>query len=331
MNAVLRAAVMAKLKVAAAVLLVIAVAGAAVGAGIGIGTGASHPARDQDAGRAPAVAPHAVADPAADYRPADEIVKEIEAALATAAEPGLGSAADGELRLMPSANDLNALPSAGKRLFIVANVDHLLHLRMFDLEGKMLLDSDAKRFTSTWVQYIEQLVPNLWPPHEFTEIEKISIINAIRNLAGRTVADEMRRVHGRIAALVGELRTVYPHDPRVAHYLPERWASLTSFGQGGVVDSEIREVLETTKDPELRISAVILKRPSDSGNRSTVPPRSPWPSRLPGKRPGTNGLANCFFLPRTGSAPRGTRACAWPRSSRCSPGCSRRRSACDGG
>ena len=58
-----------------------------------------------------------------------------------------------------------------------------LHLRMFDLEGKMVLDSDAKRFTNTWVDYLQQLVPSLWPPHELTEIDKISVINAVRDLA----------------------------------------------------------------------------------------------------------------------------------------------------
>ncbi len=69
----------------------------------------------------------------------------------------------------------------------------------------------------------------------------------------------MRRVHDRIASLVDELRTAYPHDPRVAHYLPERWASLITFGQRGVVYPEIREVLETTKDPELRTSALYFE------------------------------------------------------------------------
>ncbi len=261
MNAVLRAAVVVKLKVAAAVLLVIAVAGAAVGAGIGVGTGAPDPARDQDAGRAPAVVPHAVANPAAGHRPADEIVKEIEAALATAAEPGLGYAGAGELRLMRNVNDLKALPSTGKRLFIIADVNHALHLRMFDIEGKMVLDSDAKRFTNTWAYYLQQLVPTLWPPHELTEIDKISVFNAMRELAGagRSVPDEMRRIHDRIASLVDELRTAYPHDPRVARYLPERWASLTTFGQGDVVYPEIREVLETSKDPELRTSALYFE------------------------------------------------------------------------
>jgi RNA polymerase sigma factor (sigma-70 family) len=261
MNAVLRAAVMVKLKVAAAVLLVVAVAGAAVGAGIGVGTGAPGPARDQDAGRAPAVASHAVAHPTAGHRPADEIVKQIEAALAMAAEPGLGYAGAGELRLMRNVNDLNALPSAGKRLFIVADVKHALHLRMFDLEGKMVLDSDAKRFTNTWAEYLQQLVPTLWTPHKLTEIDKISVFNAFRELAGpgRSVPDEMRRVHDRIASLVDELRTAYPDDPRVTHYMPERWASLTMFGKGGVVYPEIREALETTKDPKLRNSALYFE------------------------------------------------------------------------
>ncbi len=160
---------------------------------------------------------------------------------------------------MKNVNDLNALPSAGKRLFIVADVNHVLHLRMFDLEGKMVLDSPAKRFTNTWVEYIQQLLPTRWPPHELTEIDKISIMNAVRNLVGVSVADEIRRVHDRIAALVGELRTADPQDPRVARYLPERWASLTMFGHGGVAYSEVREVLETSKDPELRKSALYFE------------------------------------------------------------------------
>ena len=160
---------------------------------------------------------------------------------------------------MPKVNDLNALPTAGKRLIVVAEVGHGLHLRMFDLEGKMVLDSDAKRFTSTWVEYLQQLVPRLWPPHELTMIDRISVTNAVATLAHRTFGEEMRRVHGRIGSLVGELRAVYPDDPRVARYLPERWDSLIRFGQGGVVYPEIREVLETTKDPKLRISALYFE------------------------------------------------------------------------
>jgi hypothetical protein len=123
----------------------------------------------------------------------------------------------------------------------------------------MVLDSDAKRFTSTWVEYLQQLVPRLWPPHPLTHVEQISVVNAVRNLAGQNWHNEMQQVHGRIASLVGELRTVYPHDPRVAHYLPERWDSLRTSGPWSVIDPEVREVLETTKDPELRTNALYFE------------------------------------------------------------------------
>ncbi len=56
MKAVLRGAVVLKLKVAAVVLTVIAVAGAAVGAGVRGGADVRLPASDQDAGRAPTIA-----------------------------------------------------------------------------------------------------------------------------------------------------------------------------------------------------------------------------------------------------------------------------------
>ncbi len=161
-----------------------------------------------------------------------------------------------DLRLMPKVSDLSALPTAGKNLIIVADLNKALHVRLFDVHGKRVLDSAAKRFTNTWADYLEQLVPRLWPPHELTEVERISVINAARNLAGQNWHFEMQQVHGRIASLVGELRRVYPEDPRVAHYLPERWASLNMSGQHDVTGREAREVLEVTKDPELRTSAL---------------------------------------------------------------------------
>ena len=167
---------------------------------------------------------------------------------------------------------------------------------MFDLEGKMVLDSAAKRFTSTWAQYLEQLVPTLWPPHELTEIEKISVLNAIRDLAHRTVPDEMQRIHGRIASLVDELRTAYPHDPRLAHYLPERWASLAMFGQGSVVHPEIREVLETTKDPELRNSALYFKTALRFRESIDGPTAVSLAESFAAQRPGDKRAGELLFL-----------------------------------
>jgi RNA polymerase sigma factor (sigma-70 family) len=253
MKAVLRAAAVIRLKVAAVVVLAIAVAGSAVGARVREGAGARDSASVQSVGRAATVALQATPNPAADHRPADEIVQEIEAALVSATELGLVN--QFELRLMPKVNELSVLPTAGRNLFIVADLNRALHLRVFDVHGKMVLDSDAKRFTNTWVDYLQQLVPRLWPPHEVTHIEELSVVNALRSVAGQNWPNEMHQVHGRIASLVGELRMAYPHDPRVAHYLPDRWESLRTSGPWSVLDPEVREVLETTKDPALRTSA----------------------------------------------------------------------------
>jgi hypothetical protein len=46
-----------------------------------------------------------------------------------------------ELRLMSSVKDASALPTAGKRLAIVAAVGHGLHFRIFDGGGKRLARS----------------------------------------------------------------------------------------------------------------------------------------------------------------------------------------------
>ena len=81
MRQVLRASVVVKLKAAAAVLLFVAVAVAAIGAG----AGARNPVRDKYVGRPPVVTTNAAAQLSADHRPADEIVKEIEAQLKAAA------------------------------------------------------------------------------------------------------------------------------------------------------------------------------------------------------------------------------------------------------
>lgn len=254
MNAVLRAAAVSRLKVAAIVVLMVAVTGAAVGAGVKAGVGVRNRASDQNIGRAPTVALDAAPIPGTSHRPADEIAQEIEAALVTAAE--LEQANEVELQLMPKINDLSNLPKTGKNVIIVAELNRSLHLRLFDVHGKMVLDSDLKRFTSTWVEYLKQVVPRMWPPHEVTHVERVSVIHAVRSLAVQNIPAQIQRAHDQVNSLVGELWAAYPQDSRVPRYLPERWASLSRFDQRGVLYPELHEVLETTKDPELRATAL---------------------------------------------------------------------------
>jgi RNA polymerase sigma factor (sigma-70 family) len=258
-NAVLRAAVVVKLKVAAVALMVIAVAGASVAAGIGAGAGARHPANDPDTGRAPAVASRAATNPAANHRPADEIVKEIEALIKNAAESQRGDL--GDLRLMPAVNQVSDIPTVGRNLTIVADVDHVLHFRIFDRAGKMVVDRDEKKVAGhdLLITGLRQQLADLWPPHQLTQRDKLTVTSIVTSLVNRTPMDEWQQTHGQIAALVGELRAVYPDDPRVGHYLPERWTSLNYIGKRDLVHAEIREVLETTNDPALRKNALFLE------------------------------------------------------------------------
>ena len=56
-----------------------------------------------------------------------------------------------------------------------------------------------------------------------------------------------------------ELRTVYPDDPRVTLYLPERWASLSFLGRRADIHAEIGEVLLSAKDPALKKEALLFE------------------------------------------------------------------------
>jgi hypothetical protein len=46
---------------------------------------------------------------------------------------------------MSSLNDVSAIPTEGKDLIIVAAVNNVLHFRIFDGDGKVVVDTDEQR------------------------------------------------------------------------------------------------------------------------------------------------------------------------------------------
>ena len=52
-----------------------------------------------------------------------------------------------DLQLMSSVNSVSGIPTEGKNLIIVATVDNVLHFRIFDGDGKKVVDTDEKRLT----------------------------------------------------------------------------------------------------------------------------------------------------------------------------------------
>ena len=93
-----------------------------------------------------------------------------------------------DLRLMSSVNDVSGIPTEGKSLIIVAAVDHVLHFRIFDGDGKMVVDTDEKRLTeqARQIEDLRKQLESLWPPHELTGSEKDRVITAVTSIVGHS-------------------------------------------------------------------------------------------------------------------------------------------------
>jgi hypothetical protein len=93
-----------------------------------------------------------------------------------------------DLRLMSSLSDASGIPAEGKDLIIVAAVGQVLHFRVFDGEGKVVVDTSEEGLPAQ-AQRIEELrgqLQGLWPPHELTRSEKERVIPAVTSIVGHT-------------------------------------------------------------------------------------------------------------------------------------------------
>jgi multidrug efflux pump subunit AcrB len=97
-----------------------------------------------------------------------------------------------QLQLRSLETDVSKLPTKGKYQIIVAAVDNTLHFRMFDGDGKMVVDTDEKRLTekATQIEKLRELLAQLWPPHELIESEKGQVISAVTSIVGHTLGLE---------------------------------------------------------------------------------------------------------------------------------------------
>ena len=98
-----------------------------------------------------------------------------------------------DLRLMSSVNDVNVIPTEGKNLIIVAAVNNVLHFRIFDGDGKEVVDTDENRLKEEKPQIGQQIeelrkrLESLWPPHQLTSDDKVRVITAVTSIVGHTL------------------------------------------------------------------------------------------------------------------------------------------------
>ncbi len=97
-----------------------------------------------------------------------------------------------DLRLLFSVKDLSDIPTGGKDLIIVAAVGNVLHFRVFDRDGKLVVDIDGKRLTSQarQIESLGQQLVDLWPPHQLTASEKDRVITAVTSIVGYAQSDQ---------------------------------------------------------------------------------------------------------------------------------------------
>jgi exosortase len=93
-----------------------------------------------------------------------------------------------KLQLISSVNDVRDIPREGKRLIILAVVDQVLHFRIFDRDGEMVVNTDAKRLTkhARPIEDLKKQLTSLWPPHELTKSEQVRVIDAVESIVGHT-------------------------------------------------------------------------------------------------------------------------------------------------
>ena len=93
-----------------------------------------------------------------------------------------------DLRLMYSESDVSSIPTSGTNLVIVANVKDVLYFRIFDADGKVVVDTDETRLTTQAgpIADLKRQLDSVRPPHELTRSEKDRVIAKVASIVGHT-------------------------------------------------------------------------------------------------------------------------------------------------
>ena len=87
---------------------------------------------------------------------------------------------------MSSLNNARDIPAGGTNLIIVGAVDHVIHFRIFDYDGNVVVDTDENGLTqqSRSIEDLRKQLESLWPPHEPTRSEKDQVILDVTSIVG---------------------------------------------------------------------------------------------------------------------------------------------------
>jgi hypothetical protein len=98
------------------------------------------------------------------------------------------------LRLISSVKDVSDIPTRCKALVVVADVNHVLHFRIFDRDGKLVADTDEKKLPGQASQFEEfrKQLADLWPPHRLKVSDCRSIIIQVASFVDQVQLNPLR-------------------------------------------------------------------------------------------------------------------------------------------
>jgi CRP-like cAMP-binding protein/NAD-dependent dihydropyrimidine dehydrogenase PreA subunit len=167
-----------------------------------------------------------------------------------------------DLRLMSPVKNVSDIPTKGKDRIIVAAVDQVLHFRIFDADGQMVVDTDERRLTEQArpIEGLREQLVSLWPPHRLTRSEKDWIITAVPSVVGHTLKspreDARRRIEGAVKTLVELLIADHPSPCAKERQHPGECELEALARQFDVVGSRFPGRVELRRDDSSLVIAV---------------------------------------------------------------------------
>jgi preprotein translocase subunit YajC len=160
-----------------------------------------------------------------------------------------------DLRMIRSLSDVTDIPTARKSLIIVAAVDHVLYFRIFDGDGRVVVDIDEQRLMERTLQVgsLKKRLESLWPPHELTQREKDEVITAVGSIVDWTPG--LRARAAKSLGFVAEIGKRDAPPPRLVACLDDEVEQVRT--------AAAMALIEYRQGPELFVPVALRRMPKE--------------------------------------------------------------------
>jgi hypothetical protein len=153
-----------------------------------------------------------------------------------------------DLRLMPAVKEVgDILPDGkGKKLIVVANVNSVIHMAMFDYDGKLVKSTNENELKNRArkIASLRKQLESLWSQYELPRIDKNRVITAVTSLV-----DYNRRQPSKEEFVCVGLFMCHPNAGRMASSDP---SDLDPSLVKGVLVDVVRQTLRSFPDGKLK-------------------------------------------------------------------------------